>query len=302
MLKPYLSWVILGGTLFFLATTLRIHWREVVEIRVSQTGWLYLSIALLMTLLAHIWSGWVWSWILRSLHQPAQGMWGVLTYLKTNIAKYLPGNVWHFYGRVMASKAQGFSVGAATVSVVLEALLMAAAALLLALCSYQTNLGLSLLALAGVLVGVHPRLLNPLIKLAAQAKRQGQEEHPLVRLDRYPVVPLLGELGFLGLRGLGFLAIVLALMGTQPFPMLPVLSAFSIAWMLGLVVPGAPGGIGVFEASMVALVDALLPTGILLAAVAFYRFISTSAEAIGAGLAYGYEHFGDRDFNSTDKH
>jgi hypothetical protein len=301
-LKPHLHWVILGGSLFFLIATLRLHWREVVEIRVSQTGWVYLSIALLVTFLAHVWSGWVWSWILRSLHQPALGLWGVLTYLKTNIAKYLPGNVWHLYGRVVASKAEGFSVGAATVSVVLEALLMAAAALSLALISYEVaHVGVNVLSLAGVLVGIHPRVLNPMIRLAAKIKRQGQGEGGLIVLDRYPIVPLLGELGFLALRGLGFLAIVMALMGTQSFPVLPVLSAFSIAWMLGLLVPGAPGGVGVFEVTFIALVDSVLPAGIVLAVVTFYRFISTSAEAIGAGLAYSYEHFSDRNLNPTNK-
>lgn len=304
-LKPYLRWVILGGTLVFLIKTISAHWQEVMDVRVTQTGWIDLAIALLITFLAHVWSGWVWSWILRILGQPASGLWGILTYLKTNIAKYLPGNVWHFYGRVVAAKAVGFSGGAAAVSVVLEALLMAVAALMIALLGSQHgNLGVAIACLVGVLVGVHPRLLNPIIRVLAQAKNKGQDEEAgtLVQLDRYPTVPLLGELGFLGLRGLGFLMIVTALMESRSFPVLPVLSAFSFAWLLGLIVPGAPGGIGVFEASMVALVNPLLPSGIMLGAIAFYRLISTSAEAIGAGLAYGYLHVSDRILNSTDKH
>src|SRR4028118_16473 len=131
-LKPYLRWAILGVTLFFLAKALKEHWQEVIAIRVSGSGWVYLAIALGVTLLAHIWTGWVWSWILREFDQSVAGIWGIQVYLKTNIAKYLPGNVWHFYGRVSAAKAAGIPLTVATLSVLIEPLLMAAAALLIA--------------------------------------------------------------------------------------------------------------------------------------------------------------------------
>lgn len=133
LLKPYFRWMILGGTIFFIASAIHQHWQEVAAIRITATGYLNLAIALLVTLLAHIWSGWVWSWILRELNQPAPGLWSIRVYLTTNLAKYLPGNVWHFYGRVFAAKNAGFSVGAATLSVLLEPLLMAAAALAIVL-------------------------------------------------------------------------------------------------------------------------------------------------------------------------
>ena len=52
--------------------------------------------------------GWVWGWILRELDQPVSVPWSIATYLKTNIAKYLPGNIWQFYGRVVAAKMPDF--------------------------------------------------------------------------------------------------------------------------------------------------------------------------------------------------
>lgn len=106
-LKPYLRWVVFGGVLFFLGNTLKHHWHEVAAIRMSSSGYGYLVAGLGVTLLAHIWSGWVWSWILQELSQPASSVWGIATYLKTNIAKYLPGNIWQFYGRVVAAKMLG---------------------------------------------------------------------------------------------------------------------------------------------------------------------------------------------------
>ncbi|PSB13708.1 hypothetical protein C7B76_18825, partial [filamentous cyanobacterium CCP2] len=174
-LKPYLRWVILGGTLFFVVSTLRQHWSEVMELRVDAAGWGILTIAMGFTLLAHVWSGWVWSWILRELNQPAKGIWGISVYLKTNIAKYLPGNVWHFYGRIVAATEAGFPAGAATLSVLLEPLLMAAAALIITLIgtliSLESNYEvLKLLSLGLVLTAIHPKFLNPVLKLVGRLK------------------------------------------------------------------------------------------------------------------------------------
>jgi hypothetical protein len=64
------------------------------------------------------------------------------------------------------------------------------------------------------------------------------------------------------------------------------MSAFSLAWLLGLVVPGAPGGLGIFEATAIALLDRFFSPGSLLAIVALYRLVSVTSEALGAILAW----------------
>lgn len=288
-LKPYLRWVIVGGTLFFLAKAFKDHWQEVAAIRISPSGWGLLGVALLMTLVAHLWTGWVWGWILWELKQPVSGRWAIGTYLKTNIAKYLPGNVWHFYGRITTTHQIGVPFGTAALSVLLEPLLMAAAALIVALISIQQSAGLwPLLSLGVVLAGVHPRVLNPLLRRLGRVKLKHTPEGDrpdTPQLRRYPVVPLLGEVLFLVMRSAGFLAIMPALGPLQPSQVLPVMGAFSVAWLLGLVVPGAPGGIGVFEATAIALLQSQIPAGIILSGVALYRLINTMAEALGAGLA-----------------
>jgi glycosyltransferase 2 family protein len=290
-LKPYLRWIILGGTVFFIASAIHQHWQEVATIRITATGYLSLAIALIVTLLAHIWSGWVWSWILHELNQPASGLWSIRVYLTTNLAKYLPGNVWHFYGRVIAAKNAGFSVGAATLSVLLESLLMAAAALAIALTTgTRTNGIIQLLCLSAVLIAIHPRFLNPLLQLASRLKGKSQDAQAVqtqqaTQIRRYPVLPLLGEAGFVALRGLGFLLTLSALSPIAPTQIPLVFSAFSFAWVLGLVVPGAPGGIGVFEATAIALLNSQISTGTIIGGVALYRMISILAEVSGAGLA-----------------
>ncbi|MEM6251653.1 MAG: YbhN family protein [Cyanobacteria bacterium P01_D01_bin.156] len=296
MVKRILRWLLFGGILFFLAKTLKDHWQEVRTLQITGATWALLTIALGITLMAHIWSGWVWHWILRTIGQSRNGQWSTAVYLKTNIAKYLPGNVWHFYGRVRALQTTGASTGAAIVGVVLEPLLMAAAALCLAAISFSTTVANTRWLLLGcgavlvaMLVAIHPRLLNPILKRlgTAKAKAQGLTvTNSTLRLQTYPLRSLLGEIGFVVLRGLGFMMTLVALQALEPSQFVLVLGTFSVAWLAGLVVPGAPGGVGVFEAVAIALLGNQIPNGLLISSVALYRLISTLAEALGAGLIW----------------
>jgi glycosyltransferase 2 family protein len=288
--KPLLRWFVLGGTVFFLATVLKENWEGVAAIRINNAGFACLAIALGVTLAAHICAGWVWSEMLRrDFRQPVATVPLIQGYLQSTIAKYLPGNIWHYYGRIKVATNAGASGETATVTTLLEPLLMATAALIMALLSSKVLLvrfgSWALLAqgiaLVSVLAALHPHVLNQLLQVVAKLKNA-----IAVQIHHYPMLPLAGEFGFLVLRGFGFLLTVWALSPFDSTEILPLLSGFSVAWLLGLVVPGAPGGVGVFEATAISVLGDVLPPTILLAAVALYRLISVLAEAIGAGLSW----------------
>lgn len=291
--KPYLRWVILGGTLFFLIKAFKDNWQDVAAIRLNSNAWIILFVAFSITILAHTWAGLVWGWILQSFNQPVQYRWVLPIYLKTNIAKYLPGNVWHYYGRILAVTKAGGSLEAATVSVLLEPLLMVAAALLVALTgssfgwvNIKGNLevfGLQILSLGIVCLAIHPRILNPALQLLSRLK--GKSSNPDFQLEHYPLLPLLGELVFLGLRGTGFIVTFVALTSVNPSQVLLLFTAFSVAWVLGLVIP-TPGGLGVFETTAITLLNPYFSTGIILSVVALFRLISIMAEVVGACLGF----------------
>jgi uncharacterized membrane protein YbhN (UPF0104 family) len=81
---------------------------------------------------------------------------------------------------------------------------------------------------------------------------------------------------------------MLTLLALTPltFEQIPILlGAYSFAWLLGLLIPGAPGGLGVFEATILALLSQQFSPAILLGAIAFYRLVSILAETLGALLA-----------------
>ncbi|PMB27977.1 hypothetical protein CEN47_14590 [Fischerella thermalis CCMEE 5319] len=298
MIKKILRWLILGGTLFFLAKALKDNWQGIAAIRIDAAGWAMIAIATGVTLLGHTWAGWIWTWILRNLNQPVPSVQFIQIYLQTNIGKYLPGNVWHYYGRIMAAKNANVSTSAATLSVLLEPLLMAAAALIVALLGsifVKTNTNLTvhigqILGLFVVLCVLHPRFLNLLIRLLHRLKTKNSDRTTTsdvsFTMERYPLQPLLGELGFLGLRGIGFILIFYALSPVNSSQVPLLFTAFSFAWLLGLVVPGAPGGLGVFEATAIALLQNYFPAAVVISATGVYRLVSILAETLGAALAW----------------
>jgi uncharacterized membrane protein YbhN (UPF0104 family) len=302
--KAFAKWFIVGATIAFLLQHLKRYGAEVLTLKFSGADYGLLCAAGIVTIAAHLWAGVTWNWILAYLLVPQPYPWAMRTYLRTNLAKYLPGNIWHFYGRVMASQKVGIPLSMSVLSVLLEALLMVAAALGLALAS---GLGLpqSLAGLGLILFLLHPRCLSPLVDRLERSKLKQLAHLPRstalttdelttdladlrLPLSRYPWQPLAGELIFVLLRAMGFLLIVLPLNDRlSGAAVTQILSGFSLAWLLGLVVPGAPGGVGVFEASAIVFLQPLMPAPIVLASLAIYRVISTLAEAIGAGLTYG---------------
>ncbi len=297
-IKPYIRWVIAGFTIFFVLSTLHQNWQAVITLEISKTGWLALFLAFGIILFALIWSGWVWSWIFLDFNQFVGGTWSVPVYVKTNLAKYIPGNVWHFYGRIAAAKAAGIPFSTSMLSVLFEPMLMAAAALLVASSIHASKIGLWNVVSIAILVGLHPKIVNHVLfylkRIKARKSPIKGNFNESIRLHRYPWRPLLGEVGFIMLRGAGFYLIFASLYSVKATQVPVLIASFSLAWLIGFVVPGAPGGIGVFEAISIWLLKPIFPIGALLGAIALHRFLSILAEVCGAGLIYLDEYWSDR--------
>ena len=308
LLKQLLRWAIWGVALFFIIHTLVSYWPEIRQVKLGQAGRWWLVLAGGITLAAHCWAGWVWHWLLQAWGLKLGRLWVMRVYLMTNVAKYLPGNVWHFVGRVQALQGAGGQIGQSVASTVAEPLLMAVAALgvgtafswlswivfaaagktvsTVRLGGFLGCVGLSL-GWAIALYLLHPDRLNPRLDQMSRLKIRLLADKPsaneqILKLESYPINALAGEMLFVLGRSLGFVLTAIALypVGLADWPLL--ISAFCIAWLLGLVVPGAPGGVGIFEATATALLSGYLPIGTIVASVVCYRVMGTLAELIGA--------------------
>jgi glycosyltransferase 2 family protein len=274
------KWGILAATATFLVKTLSDNWKDVRGIQLQPDAWMYVGLAIAIAVAAQLCAAMVWGSILELIRHPVSRRWAIVTLLKNAPAKYLPGSVWHLYGRVKAAERQGIGVEFATLSVMLEPLFLIAGALGLALWQHSSMSPL-VLGLICILVAVHPRILNRLWKTW---RRSRGKEATAGALRRYPLSVLLGALAFMALRSLTFICIVLAFTPLTWSMLQPLMSGFSLAWLLSTVIP-APGGLGVFETSAVNVLNGYLSPGLLLGCVAIYRLVMVSSELIGAGMA-----------------
>jgi glycosyltransferase 2 family protein len=281
ILRWVMRWGILIAAGLFLAKTLLANWQDVSELHLQPQAWIYVSVAISIAVLAQLWSALVWGLILELLRHPVPKRWAIITLLKNVPAKYLPGSIWHLYGRVKAAQRRGIGLEFATLSVLLEPLFVMAGGLGLALWHGSAS-NLLIAALMVILLVVHPLILNRLWQFW---RRSQGKESTVGALRRYPVSVLLGAFLFMALRSVTFICIVLAFTPITWGLLKPLMSGFSFAWLLSLVIP-SPGGLGVFESSALQILHGSLSPSLLLGCVTVYRLVTIVAELIGAGAAY----------------
>lgn len=275
-------WGLLGVSGYFLVPILQGHWHRVLDLPLSHRTYGYGLGVFLLAIAAQVWAGILWHWVLRDLQQPVALPWSVATVLQNTPAKYVPGSVWHLVGRLQAALQVGLPLDVATLSVALEPPLLIAAALSLALLlpEYRLWEGSGLLLL---LLGFHPTPINVLLRGLHRVRRQLPNIETGLR--HYPGRPLGGALLYGLLRGLCFVCALSAFAPLSAGAIPQGIGGFGLAWLLRLVAP-TPGGLGVFELSIVTVLGRQYDLPLLLGAVALYRLATVCAELLGAGLAY----------------
>ena len=211
-------------------------------------------------------------------------------YGRTQIAKYLPGNCFHFVGRQVLGRALAHSQAALALASLLEAVLLVAVAMSLALPLALARLGAwSLILLAGAaaalaLTFAAPRLLPARFGRGAGSSADRSVALPAARLLR--AVPL--YVAFFATAGGLLWLLAAAAAGSSPAGApgpLTCVGALALAWAAGFVVPGAAAGIGVREAVlMIALDGALAPEAGAAVALAL-RLVTTAGDGIFCVLA-----------------
>ncbi len=185
----------------------------------------------------------------------------------SQLAKYLPGGIWHFVGRAGFYHADGLPLRAVTRAMVIENLWLVLSAFLAGVfgtLAYYLSGARAGIATVG-LIAVWWALLW-LIRLRFGGERSWRAS----------------------LGGLALQAAIWALMGVSLWIILPGLSgwqsgalatgAFCLSWVAGYVAVFAPGGIGVRETVMTALLVPLLAAPDALVYAAVHRFVWVAAE------------------------
>ena len=301
-LRPWITLASLG----FVMAALLGNARPLLQLGLDPQGWLWLVLGVGFSLLSVVVNGLAWTVLLRWLGLRPRWEASVAHFMVTNLRKFLPGGIWHLAARVQALRqgtggvALPQSAARSLLVVVLEPLLAAIAALaLVGLGGWQGGLGLVALLPLGLL---NPRWLEPLLGRLERRKARDLAEElddpetaaltatltdgaPPAPLPGYPWPPLLAELTFVLLRFAGFACCVWAFDLQLSLPWTTWLSGFALAWTVGLVVPGAPGGLGVFETVLLLRLGGGLAAAPLLAVALSYRLVATLGDVLASLLA-----------------
>jgi len=269
-IKRYLCW---AGTLLAISAVvfvgLRFHgYYEQIEFsRLMSVTWLILAGLSVVWGSANLLLALAWKDILQHLGSAVETGWAIRVYGTSQLAKYVPGNIFHFAGRQALGLAGGHQGWLLAKSAVWE---------------------IGLLAITGFLFGI---LILPLIFKNVTSVIAFIFFVCLICLVILVTVkwisPSMAKSFFshtiyLCIQGFIFVAILEAI-SSQSFELsnLPVLcGTYVIAWLAGFVTPGAPAGIGIREFVLLFLMGNAVLDAELLLAVLLVRMVTIGGDLL----------------------
>ena len=288
-------WITLAS-LAFVVVALVSHGAQLRQLSMSRLSFWWLALGVGISWLSLVVNAFAWRVLVGWLgHRPSEVSM-VPLFLSSNLLKYLPGGIWHVVERMRVLRPH-MGAGPALASVLLEPLVMVVAALLwVPFGGWQSGLAIACCVPTMLLI---PRWREPLLRRLerAKAKQLDRADVGLVGAvspealgsgrDDYPWSALAMEMVFVAVRFGGFWCCVMAFSLNPSLSMGEWLAGFALAWTVGLVVPAAPGGLGVFEATLLLRLGSGVPEAPLLAVVLCYRVIATFADGLAAAAVWG---------------
>ena len=209
-----------------------------------------------------------WWHVLNFFNVKTSWAWAINVYGQSQLAKYIPGNIFHLAGRQALGMAAGLPPRPLVQSALWELGLLASAGFIFCLLILPLLLPTFAPWISTILIVIVALIL------CAMAYRRFASE--VARALMWQII-------FLFLSGVVFSGI-LALVVTTPtsLPSVSVLSgAYVLAWLAGFVTPGTPAGVGVREMALLFLLESQIAQADLLLCVVLGRVVT-----IGGDLLY----------------
>jgi hypothetical protein len=219
----------------------------------------------------------------------------------TQFAKYVPGNVAQYIGRVGMSLARGIPARPLAVTVILETLLVIAAAVVMGVgTGALSEIGLQAvrrhgaqLALIGLLVVLAIAGLFVFRRVApALLRRFAPKYAPALDGALLPPQTCLARAFVLYccmyvVMGIGLILLAHFLLPDAPSDYWLLIAVFALAWVVGFVTPGAPGGLGVREGLMLLMLAPVFSAASASVLVIALRIATTLGDVLilAAGMA-----------------
>jgi glycosyltransferase 2 family protein len=273
----------------FFVATLAARWNDVISLKWRlEPGLFALATALLALsygLVACLWG--------LALHRAAgtRVAAGARIWFLSNLARYVPGNVWSYVGAVELARREGVARRVTLAVMALTQILsvgVAVAAGLPVLLAERARLG-------------RPALLGALVVAAAAAlaavfRRQllGLARRRMPGFDPAGLAPSAATVAWLAagyavywaVTGLAFAALVASLYPLAPADVPVVVAAYAAAYAAGFLALLTPAGLGVREGVLVVALAPVLPAGPALVVALLSRVWMMLVELAGAGVAH----------------
>ena len=209
-------------------------------------------------------------------------------YILTNSLKYVPGGVWHFverftYLRERVNEELAFYVN------LIEPYFMLSASLLLTSLGVIYNPLFFLFLLPSIFL--HRNLIyliiiklqsfkNKSIRIFKLNYTKSQFGEKIKIKSSFPFKIIFFEILFILFKFLGFIFCFYIFNDLSNLDYLFIFTIFCLSWSMGLIIPAAPGGIGVFEGCFLFLIGNDYSQVDLIMSLVIFRFISSSVDLL----------------------
>lgn len=258
----------------FVFIRLHSYWLELDLFRIDTSSWGGVALFSVIYACANIFLTFAWWHLLCFLNVKTTRVEALRIYGLSQLAKYMPGNIFHLAGRQALGMAASMPTGALAKSMIWEHGLIAVAGALFGwlalprlMPGFSEWAGLLLLLVSIYLVS------SLLVKIAG----------------RHTMWSFWWQMAFLVVSGGVFIALLNMVVveggiATTDWPI--VGGAYICAWLIGMVTPGAPAGVGVRELILLLLLKGLVAETDLLLTVLLGRLITVVGDLLFFAVAF----------------
>ena len=222
----------------------------------------YIFLSFLFCTLSIFFNGLAWKNIIIWFGKSSENNNYISFYLLTNSLKYVPGGIWHFFERFSFLKKKINENLAFCVNIIEPYFMLSASLLVTSFGSINNPLFILFLLpsiflhrnLVYLIIIKLQSLKNKSIRIFKIKYTKSQFDEKIKIKSLFPFKILIIEILFILFKFLGFVFCFYIFNDSNNLNYLFIFTIFSLSWSIGLIIPAAPGGIGVFEGCFLFLI------------------------------------------------
>lgn len=252
--------VLLAVTVYFMITNISMKPMEIVKYLLNAKSFFYAALTIFIVFLGV--QAWIWVQILNDSQKQISSYRGLVIYMTSQFAKYLPGGFWNLVGRVYLTSKHGVVLGTQMTAILYENAMLGIVSVIYGIILLYTFhfIFLPVLLALSVLLPISYFFYEPMriflqkmIHKVSKRFRGMELSLPRGKFYLYLSYYFLSHL----LQGCAFW-LLLRTFGIESVNILTAAAIFAVSWLIGLISP-LPGGIGIREGALVFLLSFLVP-------------------------------------------